>query len=55
MKNFLRMALFFLLLAGATGLFSGCATDDPSNIDPKPWVGPQNWEGPLPSDMNQGR
>jgi hypothetical protein len=55
MKNFLRIFLLSWLLAGAAGLLSGCATDDPSNIDPKPWSGPQNWEEPLPSTLNQGR
>ncbi len=53
MKRLLSAALFALLLAGAAGLFSGCATQDP---DPKPWVGPQTWEttGPFPSSINNG-
>ena len=55
MKNTLRIILFALLLAGATGLLSSCATDDPRNVDTKPWNGPQSWEGPLPSNMNNGR
>jgi len=55
MKNILRTILFALLVAGATGLLAGCATDDPDNIDTKPWNTPQSWEGPMPSNMNQGR
>jgi type IV pilus biogenesis protein CpaD/CtpE len=55
MKNILRTILIALLLAAATGLLSSCATDDPSNIDTKPWNLPQDWEGPFPSNMNQGR
>ncbi|MGA2557814.1 MAG: hypothetical protein ABSG04_16210, partial [Verrucomicrobiota bacterium] len=55
MKNILRAILFALLLAGATGFLSGCATDDPENVDTKPWNLPQNWEGPMPSTINQGR
>ena len=55
MKNILRTLLFSLLLAGAAGFLSGCATDDPSNVDTKPWNLPQNWEGPMPSNINQGR
>jgi len=52
-KNMLRKVLFALLLAGVTGLLAGCVTDQPP--DPKPWLPPQNWEGPMPSNMNQGR
>jgi hypothetical protein len=55
MRSILRTILFALLLAGAAGLFAGCATDDPDNRDTKPWNVPQNWEGPLPSNINQGR
>jgi hypothetical protein len=55
LRNILRIVLFALLLAGATGLLSSCATDDPDSIDPKPWNPPQDWEGPFPSTMNQGR
>lgn len=55
MRNILRNFLFALLLAGAMGLLSGCATDDPDSMDTKPWDTPQGWEGPFPSNMNQGR
>lgn len=55
MKNILRAILFALLLAGAAGLLAGCATDDPDNRDTKPWNVPQDWEGPMPSNINQGR
>jgi hypothetical protein len=55
MKNILRTVLLALLLAGATGLLSSCATDDPDSMDTKPWNAPQGWEGPFPSNMNQGR
>ncbi|MGD0413074.1 MAG: hypothetical protein ABSC18_15390 [Verrucomicrobiota bacterium] len=55
MKNILRKILIALLLAGAAGLLAGCATEDPDNIDTKPWNVPQGWEGPLPSTINQGR
>jgi type IV pilus biogenesis protein CpaD/CtpE len=55
MKNTLRTILLALLMAGAAGLLAGCATDDPDNMDAKPWNLPQNWEGPMPSNINQGR
>ena len=55
MKNRLRILLFALLLAGATGLLSSCATDDPNGVDTKPWNQPQGWEGPFPSNINNGR
>ncbi len=55
MKNTLRVILFALLLAGATGLLSSCATDDPNSVSQRPWDGPQSWEGPFPSTINQGR
>ena len=55
MKKLLRAILFALLLAGAAGLLSACASDDPDNVDTKPWNTPQNWEGAFPSTINQGR
>ena len=55
MKNILRTILLALLVASAAGLLSGCATDDPDNMSTIPWNTPQNWEGPMPSNMNQGR
>jgi hypothetical protein len=55
MKNILRTILFALLLAGAAGLLSSCATDDPGNPDTRPWDQPQSWEGPFPSRINEGR
>jgi hypothetical protein len=55
MKNKLRIILFALLLAGATGLLSSCATDDPDNFETKPWDHAQPWESPLPSNINNGR
>ena len=55
MNNKLRTILLALLLASATGLLSGCATDDPDAIDTKPWNIPASWEGPMPSTINQGR
>ncbi len=55
MRSLLRAVLLALLLAGATGLLSGCATDDPDHGDTKPWLPPQSWEGPMPSTMNRGR
>jgi hypothetical protein len=56
MQRLLLTALFALLLAGAAGLLAGCATDDPDDIDRKPWLQPQQWEemGPLPSTIIQG-
>jgi len=56
MQRLLLKALFALLLAGAAGLLAGCATDDPDDIDRKPWLQPQQWEemGPLPSTIIQG-
>jgi hypothetical protein len=55
MKSILRTFLVALLLAGAAGLFAGCATENPDNPDRKPWNPPQPWEGQLPSTFNQGR
>jgi len=42
----------FLVLAG--GWLVGCATDD-RDVSSMPWDVPQNWEGPMPSTINQGR
>jgi hypothetical protein len=55
MKRLLHTVLFALLLAGAAGLLSGCATDS-DDIDYKPWLPPQQWEemGPFPSTFGQG-
>jgi hypothetical protein len=55
MNNILRTILFALLIAGATGLVTSCATDDPNDTDRLPWNLPQPWEGPLPSNLNNGR
>jgi hypothetical protein len=55
MKNLLRKVLCALFLAGVTGLFTGCATDDPNDLSTMPWDKTQGWEGPMPSTMNQGR
>jgi hypothetical protein len=55
MKSLLRKALFALFLAGAAGLLSSCATDDPNDLSTMPWDKRQNWEGAMPSNMNQGR
>ena len=52
----LRLILCALSLTGAAGFLGGCATDDPdNNISQTPWNRPQDWEGPLPSTINQGR
>jgi uncharacterized protein YxeA len=55
MKNVLRSVLVVLLLAGAAGLFAGCATTDPDNPVVNPWNPPAPWQGPFPSTINQGR
>ena len=55
MNRFLRIALLALLLAGTTGLLTGCLMDDPDTPYNKPWNTPQSWEGPMPSNMNNGR
>jgi hypothetical protein len=48
----LRTILGALLLAAAAAWITGCATDTDSTM---PWNTPQNWEGPLPSNINEGR
>ncbi|HUD49310.1 MAG TPA: hypothetical protein VMR33_20950 [Candidatus Baltobacteraceae bacterium] len=47
----LRLSLCALFLA----LAAGCATDNSDNVSSLPWNTPQDWEGPLPSSINQGR
>ena len=55
MKTIRGIFVCLLLVSGA-GLLGGCATDDPdSNISQLPWNQPQDWEGPMPSTLNQGR
>ncbi len=55
MKALLRKVLLMVFIAGATGLLTGCGTDDPNNLSTMPWDKAAPWEGPLPSNMNQGR
>ena len=50
-----RVIFCALLLAGAGLFLVGCATDNPDNVSSLPWNQPQDWEGPLPSNINQGR
>jgi hypothetical protein len=50
----LRVILSALLLIAAAGWLSGCATDEDAGLSPNPWNQPQGWEGPLPSNINQG-
>ncbi len=50
-----RIILCALGLAAASLVLTGCATDNPDNVSSLPWNTPQNWEGPLPSSINQGR
>ncbi|HWD17884.1 MAG TPA: hypothetical protein VHB20_01285 [Verrucomicrobiae bacterium] len=51
-----RVFFCALFLAAAALALSGCATDNnPENVSSLPWNAPQNWEGPLPSSINQGR
>lgn len=50
-----RIILCALLLAGAGVALTGCATDNADNTSTLPWNAPQDWEGPLPSNINQGR
>jgi len=52
MKNF-RVILCALVMAAVAGWLTGCATD--GEVSPLPWNTPQNWEGPIPSNINQGR
>jgi hypothetical protein len=56
MMKIARSIFCALFLAAIANWAGGCATDDPdSNISRVPWDQPQNWEGPLPSTINQGR
>jgi hypothetical protein len=55
MKKFVRTVFFALFLASAAGLLNGCATDDSRDLSSMPWDKAQSWEGPMPSNMNQGR
>jgi type IV pilus biogenesis protein CpaD/CtpE len=49
----LHTILCVLFLAAAAGLLAGCATDNSDSSIP--WNTPQDWEGPMPSTINQGR
>ncbi|HEX4122831.1 MAG TPA: hypothetical protein VH619_19625 [Verrucomicrobiae bacterium] len=51
----LRIILCAVFLALAGWTFTGCATDDSQNVSSIPWNTPQDWEGALPSNINQGR
>jgi hypothetical protein len=55
MKKILRTFLLALVAAGAAGLLAGCATDDSQGLSSMPWDKSQSWEGPMPSNINQGR
>jgi hypothetical protein len=55
MKNLLRIFLFALVAVGAAGGLAGCATDDSQGYSTIPWDKSQSWEGPMPSNINQGR
>jgi type IV pilus biogenesis protein CpaD/CtpE len=51
----LRTVFCALLFVIAAAVLSGCATDNPDNISSVPWNQPADWEGPMPSTINQGR
>jgi type IV pilus biogenesis protein CpaD/CtpE len=51
----LRTMLLAIVLGTAAGWLGGCASDDPDDVSQTPWNKPQNWEGPMPSTINQGR
>jgi hypothetical protein len=55
MKNLLRIFLFALMAATGAGWLTGCATDDSQGYSTMPWDKSQSWEGPMPSNINQGR
>ena len=54
MKNW-RTLICALLLGAAAVALTGCASDNPDNVSSLPWNQPQDWEGPMPSTINQGR
>jgi hypothetical protein len=51
----LRTVFCAFLFVIAVEIFTGCATDNPDNASATPWNQPADWEGPLPSTINQGR
>ena len=57
MKNFLGnwRAAFFLLLAIAAVVASGCASTESENLSERPWNSPKSWETGLPSGLMEGR
>ncbi|MGD0813423.1 MAG: hypothetical protein ABSA83_07455 [Verrucomicrobiota bacterium] len=51
----LRTVFCALLFVIAAVVLSGCATDNPDSVSSVPWNQPADWEGPMPSTINQGR
>jgi hypothetical protein len=51
----LRTVFCAFLFVIAAEILSSCATDNPDNISSTPWNQPADWEGPMPSTINQGR
>jgi hypothetical protein len=51
----LRIVFCAFLFAITAEILTGCATDGQDDISSTPWNQPANWEGPLPSTINQGR
>jgi hypothetical protein len=54
MKHLRTVFCVFLFVVIAQ-IFVGCATDNADNVSQVPWNQPANWEGPLPTTINQGR
>ena len=55
MKIDFRTVFLALLLAASALVVAGCETSDPDNLSSMPWNQPKDWEGAMPSSINNGR
>jgi len=51
----LRKTLWILSLTGFLLGISGCATEDDSTVQTRPWARPKGWESGIPSSLLEGR
>jgi hypothetical protein len=55
MRKTLQGILLAISIIAATGLISGCATNDPNDLSAQPWDKSQHMDRPLPSSTDANR